>query len=514
MKINNIKITLVGLTILVFAGCSEDFLTTSPYALQTNEVFFESQDELDAALMAAYKAVAANGYKSGAEFGWFAIGDIGSDDASRGGIESFDPPFVDITMSRQNSANYILANIWSGIYAAISRCNLVIDASSEVSGDEVAIQRISNEAKFLRALMYYGLVTYWGEVPLFTSYAYVNEAIRPKSTVEEIWAQIEQDFQDATELPKRSEYATDQIGRATSGAAWSMLGKALMYQKKYTEAASAFKNVIESDEYELVDDYGFIFRKEGNNCIESIFETQHMANTNAGAGGVMVLAQLPADPESGGWGYNAPTQDLVDEFEVGDPRTIYTVLFKGDTLPTATSDIWIVQNKDSNSGYQNRKALIPLIDKAAQNIFDLARNVKYLRYAEVLLLYAEALNETGQSAAALPYLNLVRERARNTPIDDPERIGTIFDLSYTGELLPDVTTTDQTELRKAIYHEQRVELAEEGHRREYLLRTGRFLERMNEAKNLSLTDEKWLVMPIPHDDILKSEGVLVQHPGY
>jgi len=204
----------------------------------------------------------------------------------------------------------------------------------------------------------------------------------------------------------------------------------------------------------------------------------------------------------------------VDEFEEGDPRTIYTVLFKGDTLPTATSDIWVVQNKDSNSGYQNRKALIPLIDKAGQNIFDLARNVKHLRYAEVLLLYAEALNETGRSAEALPFINMVRERARLTPTKDPERIGTIYDLSYTGELLPDVTTTVQSELRNAIHHEQRVELAEEGHRREYLLRTGRFLNRMNEAKNLNLTDDKWLVLPIPHDDIVKSEGVLKQHPGY
>ena len=148
-------------------------------------------------------------------------------------------------------------------------------------------------------------------------------------------------------------------------------------------------------------------------------------------------------------------------------------------------------------------------------IFDEGKSNHIIRYAEVLLLYAEALNENGKAGEALIWLNKVRERARTTPANDPQRISTVYDLTYTGTLLPDVTTTDKTALRNAIWHEQRVELAMEGHRREYLVRTGRLSQRMAAAKNIPVFDEnKFALLPIPQSEIDLSNGQITQNDGY
>jgi hypothetical protein len=143
-------------------------------------------------------------------------------------------------------------------------------------------------------------------------------------------------------------------------------------------------------------------------------------------------------------------------------------------------------------------------------------NWRYCRYAEVLLFYAEALNETDQPEEAKIYLNRVRARARNTPKIDPQRISTVWESTYTGELLPYVTTSDKNELRNAIWHEQRVELAQEGHRRQILLRTGRFKERMEAAKGAKgcIVEPHELLLPIPGIEVENSHGRITQNPGY
>lgn len=145
-----------------------------------------------------------------------------------------------------------------------------------------------------------------------------------------------------------------------------------------------------------------------------------------------------------------------------------------------------------------------------------AINYRVIRYAEVLLLYAESLNETGQPQAALSLLNQIRERARTTPTVDPQRISCAFPLASPDILLPDITTTNKDQLRKAIWHEERVELAIEGHRRNMLLRTGQFIERMNSAKAYVPVNVKpyQQVLPIPIDEIRLSNNILTQNPGY
>ena len=513
---NIIKSILIGITGLLFVGCSESFLTKEPYASQTDAVYFKTSDQLEEALTGAYKSVVASSFKTGVEFAWWSLGNVGSDDALMGSsFESKDPDLYAISMSRQVTSNIRSATCWAAFYTTIARCNLVIDHASVVTGDTAVINNQVRQAKFLRALSYFHLVTYWGNVPIFKTYAEVSNAIRAKSPAADVWAFIEQDCKDATVLPSRSKWGASFYGKATSGAAWSLLGKTYMWEKKYAEAAIALKKVIDSNEYALVSDYGKVFRDEGNNSTESIFETQHMAANAAALGSIEVFLQLPSEAPITGWAYNSPTQDLLNEFEKGDPRIIYTFLFKGDVFLT-TSSTYTVTNVGSMSDYSSRKAFVPPLVIAKQNSnYDIAHNIKFLRYSEVLLLYADALNETNQASQALPYLEMVRSRARKSPTVDPERKSCSYDLSYTGSLLPAITTTDQATLRNAIYHEYRVELGEEGHRREILLRTGKFFTQMNKVKGLNLTDANtYIYLPIPADDIAKSNGILVQNGNY
>ena len=501
---------------LFFTGCSENFLTKEPYAAQTDVAYFKTSTQLEEALAGAYRSISNAGFKTGIEFAWWSLGNIGSDDALMGsGTESKDPALQDISMSRQLSSNVRSGQNWADFYLAIGRCNLIIDESPVVEGDTAVVNNITRQAKFLRALCYFHLVTYWGSVPLFRNYPEVVNAVRAKSPTADVWALIEQDCKDATKLPSRSKWGSAQYGRVTSGAAWSLLGKSYMWEKKYTDAAITLKKVIDSNEYSLVSDYGKVFRDEGNNSPESIFETQHITATAANLGSINPYLQMPSEAPITGWGYNSPTQDLLNEFEKGDPRIIYTFLFIGDVFPTSTGT-YTASNVSSMTGYFSRKAFIPpLVQNMQGSPYDMAQNIKFLRYSEVLLLYAEALNETSQSAQSLPYLEMVRSRARKTPATDPQRKSCSYDLSYTGSLLPAVTTTDQTALRNAIYHEYRVELGLEGHRREILLRTGKFFTQMNKVKSLNLTDTNtYSFLPIPNDDIAKSNGILVQNGNY
>ncbi|MEO8174981.1 MAG: RagB/SusD family nutrient uptake outer membrane protein, partial [Sediminibacterium sp.] len=223
---------------------------------------------------------------------------------------------------------------------------------------------------------------------------------------------------------------------------------------------------------------------------------------------------MPGDAAIGGTGYNEPTDDLVNEFEKGDPRAIYSISFRGDVYPNGASTYTQANAAASFSGRTNRKYFIVPVERTAATIFDEAKSNHIIRYAEVVLLYAESLNENGKATEALIWINKVRQRARTTASKDPQRVSTAFDLSYIGTLLPDVITTDKTTLRNAIWHEERVELAMEGHRREYLVRTGRLNQRMAAAKNIAVLDDKYTLLPIPQSEIDVSNGQIKQNDGY
>ena len=509
MKKMYIKIALILVIFtLPIVSCRKDFLDQKPTSTLNELNYFKTVDELETGLDGCYGAM-----RYQFDFDCWLMGDIGSDDADCGSLTTDQPQLYDVSYSRQNSTNWLVDIPWWDDYMRIARCNEVIDRSSGTQGDAAAIEKIVNQAKFLRALMYYQLVTDFGDLPLVNKFLNPNELNLKRAPVDSIWKQIESDLKDATNLPTVSDW--NQTGRITSGASWSLLGKAYLTQQKYTLANRAFSKVVQSGQYTLVPDYGFIYRHEGENCAESIFEMQTKDIPGQNLGTWSEVWRLPRDPNEG-WGFDCPTIDLLNEFEPGDPRVIYTFMFPGDEFPGSGGSIYTVTNSLSPTGYNSRKVWIPHSERDSSNWGDWDMNYRYMRYAEVLLLYAESLNEVNKPDSALMLVNMVRERARNTPATDPQRISCAHDLSYTGTLLPDVTTTDQSALRQAIWHEQRVELALEGQRRHALMRTGRFKERMETAKAYaSVTVQPYqLLLPIPQSEIELSNHVLIQNPGY
>jgi hypothetical protein len=191
-------------------------------------------------------------------------------------------------------------------------------------------------------------------------------------------------------------------------------------------------------------------------------------------------------------------------------------MFPGDKFPINGTDIYTVENAYSPTGFNSRKSWIPWSERIGLNSTEWDINYRYMRYAEVLLLYAESLNENNKPDSALILVNQVRARARNTPATDPQRISCAYNLTQIDPLLPDITTTDQNQLREKIWHEQRVELAIEGHRRNMLLRTGQLKDRMEKAKayaNVTVEPYQWL-FPVPLQELEISNNVLTQNPGY
>lgn len=514
MKNINYAITLTFLILLIGSySCSEDFLDQKPTSSLTELTYYKNVDELETGLVACYAAIGAfSGFDT---FHW-QHGNIGSDDSDKGSQDTDVAPLTEISFSRQTAATGPVAGPWNVCYTIISRCNEVIDRSSGTLGDAGKIEKIVDQAKFLRALSYYHLVTLYGDVPLVNRFLGPYELNMGRTQAIKIWEQIESDLKDATNLPTVSEW--NQSGRITSGAAYSLLGKVYLTQNKYSQAISAFHKVVASGQYNLIPDFGFIFRHDGENCTESIFEIQRKNNISGGALGTYCgVMRISRDQAAGGWGFDCPTADLKNEFEPGDPRMIYTFIFRGDKFPgSQTGSTYTAANSFSPSGYSCRKAWVPWSERTGLKYYEVDINYRYMRYAEILLLYAESLNEINRPDSALILVNMVRARARNTPAIDPQRISCTCDLSHSGELLPDVTTSDQTKLRNAIWHEQRVELAMEGHRRNSLLRTGRLKERMEAAKGSRgcTVEPHELLYPIYQDEIELSNHMLTQTPGY
>lgn len=514
MKKIHYKIALMfAISTMSVFSCKKDFLDQIPTSTLTELTYYKTIPELETGLVSCYAALQSSTF----ELDQWVIEDIGSDDADKGSTPNDMADFTDISYSRQKSSTWETNYIWTDCYYIIGRCNKVIDKSAGTEGAAEEIEKIVDQAKFLRALCFYHLVIYFGDVPLVNKFLNPDELNLKRAPAADVWAQIESDLNDATNLPTKSEW--NQSGRITSGAAWSLLGKVYLTEKKYELANNAFDKVVQSGQYSLVPDYGFIYRHEGENCEESVFEIQHDNRIHDGYMGTTWgnIWRMPRDDGNDGWGFDCPTKDLLDEFEPGDPRIIYTFMFPGDEFPgREEGSIYTVVNNWSPTGYNCRKVWMPWSERANLDWFNYDMNCRYMRYAEIFLLYAESLNEVNQPAAALTLLNQVRSRARNTPTTDPQRISCAADLSYTGPLLPDVTTTNRSELRKAIWHEQRVELAIEGLRRASLLRTDRFKERMETAKAYAgvTVEPHELLLPIFQQEIELSNHVMIQNPGY
>lgn len=482
-KIKNQDIGWILSMFLLFTGCTEDFLDEQLKGEFSSETFYQNDKQALQALTGVYQAISFSTFNNAL----WVFGDVASDDATKGGNPGDQAEITYIDEFRADRNNGIINNYWTFAYEAISRANNVIAKVPAVKMDENLKQRILGEAKFIRAYMYFNLVNIFGKVPLKLLPQNSPDAIHvPLSDESKIYQQIEQDLLEAAAVLPVS-YGSADVGRATRGAALGMLGKVALYQEQWAKAIDYFHQLEALGIYKLEENYAQVFTLAGENDAESIFEIQHKANQIPFIGSC--LNQWFAPAIEGGYYFNAPTQSLVDEYEKApddtpDPRLDLTI--GRDGHPWISGQIF--QPTWSPTGYLTKKHQQPLTEVPIATKGDGDLNYKYLRYADVLLMKAEAFNELGQADSALQNLNKVRHRARNS-----------FNGTPPAGLLPDIILTQKDALRKAIMHERRVELAMEFHRYFDLMRWGKVVA--EECLGEGFSYEKNRYQPIPQNEI-------------
>ncbi len=353
-------------------------------------------------------------------------------------------------------------------------------------------EQLIAEALFIRAFSYHELVKCYGDVPLITHTPTVADKGKPRTPKAEVYAQIESDLKTAAAaLPKRSEVNySEYAGRATQGTAYAMLSRVYLFKEKFDEAKTAAFEVIKSNEYKLVDDYGFQFTLEGEHSQESIFEINHYNSPSESAaaknnGNFHVLMMIPFGTTYG-YGINQPLQALADAFDaVGDTERKDACLLTEADLKKSESAEDFAKLERNRTGYYNKKYYLPPTQRSKE-IRNNPLNIKIIRLAEVYLNYAEACTrgKNKDEGEAKKYLKLLRERAG----------------------LPAINSSGD-QLIEDIFKERRLELAMEGFRFWDVIRFGKAPQLFKGF--VKGRDE---VLPIPQDEIDKNHGVITQNP--
>lgn len=472
-----IKKTLCALSlVLLFMSCSTN-LDTELQGQYTTETFFKTKDQAILALNATYKIASFNSTNN---LLW-VFGDVASDDTVKGGNDGDQSDLGFINNFTANPDNGAVEAFWKHYYEGISRANNVIYYVPNIQMEPVLKDRIIAEAKFLRAYYYFHLVNVYGKIPLrLTPALNVNDLSIPLSTVNVVYSQIEQDLSDAA-ASLAINYPATELGRATKGAALGLLSKVYLFQEKW-QLSLTKANELDGLGYALSSIYRNNFDVAHENNIESIFEIQHLDNQIPATGSF--LNQYFSPNVLNGYFFNAPTQNFVNEFEktaqqVIDPRFDYTVARAGNKWVDGQD---FMAQWSPATGYLDKKqsqtvTVIPIGDAGLNYVF--------MRYAEILLIKAEALNELNRGNEAITPLNAIRKRARESYLYDTALAG--FGIVPV-KLLPDVTYTNQSAMRDAIRHERRVELGLEFHRFYDVLRYGKgyaeqALQNFNYEKN-------------------------------
>jgi hypothetical protein len=499
------KIIAIGL-ILFIAGSCKKYLEKVPQNAVTEDNFFRSASDFEQAVSGIYAPL-----RPIYESHWI-LAELPSDNtffaystAQRGPepIENF------ATFNIVSNNTHLLDN-WTNNYLIVSRANMVLSKIDGVDFDQTEKNNLKGQAFFLRALAYYDLVRNFGGVPLPTRPAATyGGAFIDRSSTEDVYSQIISDADSAVLLlPAKS---AQSVGRPAAGAAATLLGSVYITLARWSDAESVLRTVLPMG-YSLLSNYADVFSPTNKYNDEMIFEVGYVTGTSQPLYSVFPYTFLPQvadpsvftgivpEPANGSGSFNVPTPDLLGDYEdtIHDTRYAASIAFYSgaSTLPGITYNHFPYINK-----YQHPHSI------AAQT----AQDWPVFRYAEVLLMLAESLNEQNKATDALPFLNQVRQRAGLNPS----------------------TITNQADLRQVILHERRIELAFEDKRWYDLVRTGMAVSVMNNfgaevkadpqayyypagttpvASSFMLTDNN-MVFPIPGTEIIINPH-LTQNPGY
>ncbi len=490
----SVKIFLIFL-FTTFFGC-QDFLDKPLQGELTQEKFPTTGQDALLATNAVYNTLRNNAFS----FGLFPIIDIMSDD----GLKGSNPGDAAATVGPYDNFTHVategnLSRWWNTLYQGVRRANVVIENVPLIAMDETIKSRYIGEAKFLRALFYFDLVRAWGGVPIATTVAPALGA--PRASSEEVYDLIEQDLLGAIDvLPEKSEQAVADRGRATKGATKALLAKVYLFQGDTQNAEKYAMEVINSLQYSLESNFEHANSEDGIYGVESVFEVGAMAFENLqGGGNQYANVQGVRGFPNRGWGFNRPSIDLQNSFETGDPRLASTVIYLGEELDGITilgDGSTPDETKDASNNLieiecYNQKVWTPGDDVPTQ--FD--HNRRLIRYADVLLIAAEALNKNNKPAEALIQLNKVRERAR----------------AGNAGVLPDITEMNSIALDDIIFNERRHELAMESHRFWDLVRTNRATTVLGP---LGFIAGKHELLPIPQSEMDLTQNQWSQNPQW
>jgi starch-binding outer membrane protein, SusD/RagB family len=480
---NIIKIKLLILVLIagLLLGCGDDFIDLAPISDANINNFYKTPADFETAVNGIYASLQD-------QYGEYYIfagirsdqGDIQNTTGSFYQLyDEFDQFFLD-------PANPILQRAWTNYYQTIARANTVLDRIEGVQIPENLANRLKGEAQFLRALSYFELVRIFGDVPLV-----INEVNDPLAGLEQernaadlVYDKIISDLKDAAGLLPSS-YSGENVGRATSFAAKALLGKVYLTNGQPGLAESTLKDVIDNGGYSLLDDYASIFDVNNANHQESIFEIQYKSGlTFTGSGFTNLFApgdskMVPGDNQ----GFNRPTTDFLASFDENDLRLDQSIGF-------FTSADGAIVDEPFTLKYMSD----------LENPYDSDNNWIVLRYADVLLLYAEALLENGKSAEAIDVLNEVHAHPR-TGLD-----------AY----IADELNTDDL-IENAIRDERKIELAFEGHRWFDLVRWDIYQQVMNSHTGLRpgvTVESHHRFFPIPQAEIDINPDGIKQNNGY
>ena len=512
------------------SSCS-DFLEEPILGQQGMDNYFTTEEECAKQVIGCYQGIACDDWWQIYKF--YNASEMCTDDAWMGNTTQDAGDYRHLTMYTGNTieAGNACQNFWQYRYKGILQCNIAIQKIPGLTfNNETYKQRLLGEAKFLRAYQYFELVRNFGGVPLIKELKMPNEIKGiTRASVADSYAMIEQDLLDAIAvLPLRSTQSSADIGRVTKGAALGLLAKVYLYQEKYKEAEAQLQAVINSNEYKLLPNFGDVWSMDHNNSEESLFEIQTSGEISYNLG--QRYSVIVGSRDDSGWSWGLPSSYLEKAFkdEGDDIRLLWTILHHNQTyVPNdntwSATNPYIITPSKHKSARCNMKLYIPMAKRVKPyDAPHVALNYRLLRYADILLMYAEVENQLGKDTEAQQALNQVRKRVN------------LANVTATGKLL-----------RDAIRKERRLELAFENNRLYDLRRwkddngkaaicnvmgpNGSWViyntktstdqyEKSNQNESSSegsaFTEGRDELFPIPNSEIILSGGSIKQNPGY
>jgi len=558
------KFLTLFLSASLLVSCADDFTEIDPVGA-LSDASLQNATGVDLLLTGAYAVL--DGIRNNHGDDWHVTGDnwwmdVISDDAHKGSTDGDQADLLAIELYTWDTTNPYFTNKWRAVFAGINRANAVIDLINK-SDDPSAFSVQLAQARFLRGHYNFELQKMWVNVPYISDENYAaSEFNQPNSGP--IWDKIEADFAyAAANLPATRGGSYSEPGRPLATTAKAYLGKTYLYQGNWSAAATELDAVINSGQYALQSDYFANFRSDGENGSEMIFSIQFAADTgqsfNGNRGGTL---NYPIGPMTGGMccGFYQPTQNLANAFQTDsnglplsnwassditndagietaeaftphtgplDPRIDFTIArrgieFNGFGAFTGKENIR-ASFTDISGPYSSKKNFYTAGDDTNRGTGGWGEqrsgiNYHIIRYADVLLMAAEAAVETGNLEKARGLVNQVRSRAKNSPKADssPNYVIDTYNSAW----------TDAAAARSAVRHERRVELGMEGHRLFDLRRWNIMVETLNAyianegrtippfAARANAVGSKHTALPIPLDAIDSSQGALTQNPGH